>query len=83
MGLTVSLSGLTISQQSPWIAASPDGMVLDPSCAHSEGLVELKNPSSVQDTPKACEVKKCHKVLFNWTEIIPILIKYKHPGVLL
>ena len=41
-GLTVSLSGLTISQQSPWIAASPDGMVLDPLYAPSEGLVELK-----------------------------------------
>ena len=41
-GLTVSLSGLTISQQSPWVAASPDEMVLDPSYAPSEGLVQLK-----------------------------------------
>ena len=59
-GLTVSLSGLTISQQSPWIAASPDGMVLDPSHVPSEGLVELKNPSSVQDMTivEACEMKK-------------------------
>ena len=41
-GLTASLSGLTISEQSPWVAASPDGMVLDPSYAPSGGLVQLK-----------------------------------------
>ena len=79
MGLTVSLSGLTISQQSPWIAASPDGMVLDPSYAHSEGLVELKNPSSVT-VVEACEMKKdfalkSNKELFNWTEIMTTTIR--------
>ena len=59
-GLTVSLSGLTISQQSPWIASSPDGMVLDPLYAPSVGLVELKNPSSVQGMTivEACKMKK-------------------------
>lgn len=31
-----TLSGLTISKQSPWIAASPDGMVTDPSYTPSD-----------------------------------------------
>ena len=52
-GLTVSLSGLTISKQSPWIA-------VDPSYTPSEGLVQLKYPSSVQDMTiaEACEMEK-------------------------
>jgi len=59
-GLTVSTSGLNISDESPWLAASPDGLVLDPSYTPVEGLVELKNPSSVQDMTisEACESKK-------------------------
>ena len=57
---TISLSGLTISKQPPWIAASPDGMVTDSSHTPSEGLVELKNPSCVQDITiaEACEMKR-------------------------
>ena len=59
-GLTVSTSRLNISDESPWLAASPDGLVLDPSYTPVEGLIELKNPSSVQNMTisKACESKK-------------------------
>ena len=59
-GLTVSTSGLNISEEFPRLAASPDGLVLDPSYTPVEGLVELKNPSSVQDMTisEACESKK-------------------------
>jgi len=59
-GFTVSTSGLNISDESPWLAASPDGLVRDPSYTPVEGLVELKSPSSVQDMiiSEACESKK-------------------------
>ena len=58
-GLTVSTSGLHVSEESPWVAASPDGLVRDPACTPSEGLVELKNPSSVRDMTinEACNKK--------------------------
>jgi len=46
-GLTVSTSGLNISDESPWLAASPDGLVLDPSYTPVEGLIESKNPSLI------------------------------------
>ena len=48
LAVTVSSSGLVISEDSPWLAASPDGIVVDTMCTQ-QGLVELKNPSSVQD----------------------------------
>ena len=59
-GLTVSSSGLVISNLTPWLAASPDGVVVDPSSTPSDGLLELKNPRSVQDMSisDACKSKK-------------------------
>ena len=44
--ITVSPSGLVISIHHPWIAASPDGLVNDPSSSDPFGLVEYKNPYS-------------------------------------
>ena len=41
--ITVSPSGLVISIHHPWIAASPDGLVNDPSSSDTFGLVEYKN----------------------------------------
>ena len=49
-GLAVAECGLFISQANPWLAASPDGCVHDPSDSeHPQGLVEMKNPYSVRD----------------------------------
>ena len=41
---SVQPSGLVISLQFPWIAASPDGLVTDPSLENPPGLVEYNNP---------------------------------------
>ena len=43
--VTVDDCGLFISQQHPWLAATPDGLVNDPSdTSQPLGLVEIKNP---------------------------------------
>ena len=39
---TVSLTGLHISRNHPWLETSADGMVLDPSHADPHGLLEIK-----------------------------------------
>ena len=42
--------GLFISEQNNWLAATPDGMVNDPSnIAQPLGIIEIKNPFSVRD----------------------------------
>ncbi len=44
-GLRVNSCGLCVSLEDPWLAASPDGLVKDPSdTSHPLGLVEIKNP---------------------------------------
>lgn len=49
-GLTVESGGLFVSPETPWLAASPDGLVHDPhSSPHPNGLVEIKNPRTVKD----------------------------------
>ena len=49
-GLTVYSAGLFVSPTNPWMAASPDGLVQDPTHATDpQGLVEIKNPYSVRD----------------------------------
>ncbi len=51
--LTINKCGLSISISNPWLAASPDGVVSDPSNpSQALGLVEVKNPFSVRD--KTC-----------------------------
>ena len=47
--LTVNSCGLFVSLSNPWLAATPDGLVNDPSdIVHPLGLVEIKNPYSVR-----------------------------------
>ena len=47
--LTVHNCGLFVSLENPWLAASPDGMVYDPSdTSQPEGLIEIKNPFSAR-----------------------------------
>ncbi len=58
-GLKTEPSGLVVSLENPWLAASPDGRVTDPSAAQPIGLVEYKNPYSTRDSTieEACASK--------------------------
>ena len=48
--LCVDKCGLSISVTNPWLAASPDGAVNDPSDpSQGLGLVEIKNPYSMRE----------------------------------
>ena len=58
--LTVDNSGLFISLDDPWLAATPDGLVNDPSdTTHPMGLVEIKNPHSARSQTLTEASKKC------------------------
>lgn len=48
-GLATEKSGLVVSMDNPWLAASPDGVVHDPTATPPDGLMELKNPYSVRE----------------------------------
>lgn len=41
---TVQKPGIHIPCQYPWLGASPDGLVYDPSCGDPNGLLEVKCP---------------------------------------
>jgi len=47
--ITTCQSGLVISLDNPWLAASPDGLVYDPTENPPHGIVEFKNPYSVRN----------------------------------
>lgn len=50
LDLKVEACGLFVSLSNPWLAASPDGCVLDPSNPdHPLGLLEMKNPFQMRD----------------------------------
>ena len=49
-GLKTTQSGLVISMENPWLAASPDGMVEDPDMAQPLGLLEVKNPYTARES---------------------------------
>ena len=47
--LEVESCGLSVALETPWLAASPDGVVRDPNnVTHPTGLVEIKNPYSTR-----------------------------------
>ena len=47
--LNVDDCGLFVSQDNNWLAATPDGLVTDPSNEDNFGLLEIKNPYSMRD----------------------------------
>ena len=47
--LKVHGTGLVISTENPWLAASPDNCVHDPKATPTDGLVEYKNPIFFQE----------------------------------
>ena len=44
-------TGLVVSIEHPWLAASPDGLVYDPTEDPPNGLVEFKNPYATRNVP--------------------------------
>ena len=54
--------GLIISPSHPWLAATPDAWVKDPSASPPQGLVEFKNPFSFKDLllNEAVHCKRCN-----------------------
>lgn len=46
--LIVQPCGLFISLETPWLAATPDGLVHDPASSPPSGLIEVKNPYSAR-----------------------------------
>ena len=58
--LTTEKTGLVISPDNPWLAASPDDKVHDPSATPANGLVEYKNSHSAKllTVPEACQQLK-------------------------
>ena len=48
-GLTTKRCGLVVSKENPWLAASPDNKVLDPTTTPDIGLVEYKYPNTQQE----------------------------------
>ena len=63
--------GLVVSTAHPWLAATPDGWVFDPSASPPQGLVEFKNPYSYRDlaVKDAITAKKCDCLTFNNSNI--------------
>ncbi len=49
-GLKAEQSGLVISSENPRFAASPDGVVYDPTHSSPKGLVKVKTPFLVKET---------------------------------
>ena len=47
-------TGLVVSIEHPWLAASPDGLVYDPAEDPPNKLVEFKNPYAARSIP-LCE----------------------------
>ena len=64
-GIQVNSSGLVVSRSHPWLAASPEELVLDPMEDTLEGVVEYKKPYNARNMtiPEAVEKVKdfvCH-----------------------
>ena len=71
-------AGLTISLANPWLAASPDDKVYDPTTTPPWGLAEYKNPHSVKDLTisEACQQSK--SFCLNKTKKNTFKLKSKH-----
>ena len=60
VGLQTHSIGLVISDDNPWLAASPDDKVYDPNAAQALGIAEYKNPYAARDftVQEACDKVK-------------------------
>ena len=47
--ISISKCGLVVSVTNPWLGASPDGLVHDPTSDPPDGLVEFKNPYTARN----------------------------------
>lgn len=60
-GLQTTQTGLVVSINNPWLAASPDNKVHDPSASPSLGIAEYKNPYSARDLSLA---EACDQIIY-------------------
>uniref|UniRef100_A0A1X7UBD6 YqaJ viral recombinase domain-containing protein n=1 Tax=Amphimedon queenslandica TaxID=400682 RepID=A0A1X7UBD6_AMPQE len=52
--VTVRPSGFIVHPEKGWLGTSPDGIITDPTCEHSTGLLEIKCPYTKRyETPQA------------------------------
>ena len=80
-GLSTEHVGLVISLENPWMAASPDDRVHDPSVNSHYGLAEYKNPYSVKNMTlsQACQSSKTFCLQVNENNgITSYTLKRKH-----
>ena len=75
-GISVQSSGLVVHPEHHWLAASPDGLVSDPSCPDPEGIVKFKNPYKYREMTVRDAVKQGKN--FCLTENGSSLIGLKH-----
>ena len=57
--LSSSKTGLVISADTPWLAASPDDRINDPDSSQPFGLAEYKNPYKVREMTLSEACEKC------------------------
>ena len=84
--VTVRPSGFIIHPDSGWLGASPDGIVTDPACQHSTGLLEVKCPYSKRDKSpqEACSDSNFFCELIDSKVILMVItIKYNYSFMLL
>ena len=75
LGLKIFPAGLVISHKNPWLAASPDDYVYDPSTTESLGLVEYKNPVTAR-SKSILEFTKQKASCLRATTVITSIISY-------
>ena len=78
LNLSVQESGLVISQQDPWLAASPDNRVLDPEAEDPHGLAEYKNPYSARNLTILEAVEKLPNFCLERDETLTFRLKRRH-----
>ena len=78
--LQVHKSGLVVSAAHPWLAASPDGLVVDPQEESSaQGVVEYKNPYNAREMTISEAVKKVKDFCLVEDENGQTTLKKSHP----
>ena len=76
-GITVYPSGLVVHPEHHWLAASPDGLVTDPSSPEPAGIVEFKNPYKFREVALKDAVKQDNSFCLTETDHY-LRLKHSH-----